>query len=179
MQNFYVITGGPGVGKTALVTELGKMGFKIVPEDARRIIEQQVQSGGEGLPWKDRELYTQLMLDAAAESYKAAVNNEAQVVFFDRGILDAIGYARMIELGMTEEMTAFADPFRYNDKVFILPPWFEIYETDDARKQTWEEAVFTYNNLKKIYQEYGYQLIELPQDSVGRRVEIILDHIVF
>jgi len=45
---FYVITGGPGVGKTSLVSELNKFGFLTVPEDARKIIKEQIKIGGEG-----------------------------------------------------------------------------------------------------------------------------------
>lgn len=51
---FYIITGGPGVGKTALIEELNRQGFSTVPEDARRIIKEQIDLGGDGLPWKDK-----------------------------------------------------------------------------------------------------------------------------
>lgn len=49
----YVITGGPGVGKTTLLDALKNKGLVVVPEDARRIIKEQMQANGEGLPWKD------------------------------------------------------------------------------------------------------------------------------
>lgn len=40
-DNCYVITGGPGVGKTTLLNELAKHKLKIVPENAREIIKQE------------------------------------------------------------------------------------------------------------------------------------------
>ena len=38
-----VITGGPGCGKTSVLEALKKMGYEIVPEGARQIIEEQQQ----------------------------------------------------------------------------------------------------------------------------------------
>ena len=41
-------------------------------------------------------------------------------------------------------MKSYAENWRYNKSIFILPPWQEIYETDNERKQDWEEAVLTF-----------------------------------
>jgi len=84
----YVITGGPGVGKTTLLNTLKNKGFLVVPEDARRIIKGQMQINGEGLPWKNKTLYAELMFEASLNTYQRVVNEiYAQTVFFDRGIL--------------------------------------------------------------------------------------------
>jgi len=53
-QNYYVITGGPGVGKTTLLNALEIKGMRVIPEDARQIIKEQMQTNGEGLPWKNK-----------------------------------------------------------------------------------------------------------------------------
>jgi predicted ATPase len=66
--------------------------------------------------------------------------------------------------------------FRYNKKVFILPPWFEIYKTDDERKQTWEEAVNTYKILAETYRMCDYELIKVPWDSVEKRIEFVIEN---
>ncbi|MEF9478845.1 AAA family ATPase [Chryseobacterium sp. 1B4] len=46
----YIITGGPGAGKTTLLEELSRHEAITVPEEGRKIIRQQIDSGGEGLP---------------------------------------------------------------------------------------------------------------------------------
>lgn len=176
-DNCYVITGGPGVGKTTLINELAKQNLKIVPENAREIIKQEIDNNGDGLPWKNKAHYAYLMLEAASESYNTVPNNDSEIYFFDRGILDTICYADMIGLGVSNEMHNLGKNSLYNKKVFILPPWKEIYQTDSERKQTWEEAILTFTKMKETYLKYGYKLIEVPQDTVQNRVDFILNNI--
>lgn len=165
-DNFFVMTGGPGVGKTTLLDELEKRNFHYMPEIARQLIKEQIAIGGDALPWKNMELYKQIMLERWVASYKLANDERVGITFFDRGILDTFCYARLIDSPITKEMNDVAHRYRYNKKVFILPPWLEIYETDTERKQTWEEAVLTYEIMADTYEKYGYELIQVPQTTV-------------
>jgi len=173
-ENFYIITGGPGVGKTTLLKQL-EPDYIIVPEVAREIIKEQVQQNGEGLPWKDRQLYTTLMLNRSIKSFREICSlNTKDIYFFDRGILDTLCYAEMIGDGISDEMDTIAQTFRYNPRVFILPPWLEIYSADEERKQTWEEAELTYEKMRVTYEKYDYQLIDVPKDTAENRRKFIL-----
>jgi predicted ATPase len=40
--NLYVVTGGPGTGKTTVLRELERKGFPCVPEVARQLIQEQM-----------------------------------------------------------------------------------------------------------------------------------------
>src|SRR5690606_35154946 len=142
----------------------------IVPENAREIIKQEIKKNGNGLPWKNRERFTHLMLEASAKSYSSVPQNNSDMYFFDRGILDTICYANIIGLDISAEMESMGKNYLYNSKVFILPPWLEIYHTDNERKQTWEEAATTFTKMKETYLNYGYEIIEVPRDSVENRV---------
>lgn len=176
--NLFVVTGGPGVGKTTLINALKDAGFLVVEEDARKIIQAQMLRDGEALPWKNKTLYAKLMLEAAVNSYQAI--KEAQPsnpVFFDRGILDAICYMNMENIPISPTMKAMALAHPYSAKVFILPPWKEIYQTDNERKQTWEEAGFTFERMKETYLSYGYEIIELPKADVETRRLFIEDYL--
>ena len=107
----YVITGGPGTGKTSLIEELKIVGYQTVKEVARDIIKEQQQQGGDALPWKDTVLYTSMMLERSVESYLAHKENEG-ILFFDRGIPDTLAYARLIGLTDRKEIELAVDKYR-------------------------------------------------------------------
>ncbi len=175
-NNFYIITGGPGSGKTTLLKALRTKGYRCISETARKIIKEQMEENGEALPWKNKLLYTELMFKNSVESYLKIYNsyNETSPVFFDRGILDSICYADMSGIEISEQMDKIARQYPYNKKVFLLPPWKEIYQTDSERKQIWQEAVFTYKKMKETYLKYDYHIIEVPVCSIEERIELII-----
>jgi len=177
--NFYVITGGPGVGKTTLLKELGKRNNEIVPEIARELIKAQNEINGEALPWKNKESYKELMFDHSIKSYEQIDKkaNKEKLVFFDRGFLDTICYAELIRSEISQRMKSYAKNWRYNKNIFILPPWREIYKNDNERKQSWDEAVLTFEKMTETYKAYGYNIIEIPMKSASERAEFILEFI--
>jgi len=175
-MKLYVITGGPGAGKTTLITALQKKGFKIVPEDARRIIKEQILIDGNGLPWKNKIPYAQMMAEASIHSYLNVMSEPSEnTIFFDRGLPDTICYMKMEKLPISKDLIQLADIIAYHRKVFILPPWKEIYINDAERKQNWEEAVETYEQIRLTYAELGYELIVVPKDTTEKRCQFILD----
>jgi len=177
LANFYCITGGPGVGKTTLLKALGTS-YQVVPEVAREIIKEQMSTGGDALPWKNKALYTDLMLARSIESYQEVLSMDSNAIFFfDRGILDTLCYAEMIGYGISPQMDLIARSLCYQSKVFILPPWKAIYTTDNERKQTWEEAVFTYKSMRSTYEKYGYEVIDVPPDTIENRKNFVLAEI--
>ncbi|MDR2038517.1 MAG: AAA family ATPase [Bacteroidales bacterium] len=176
---FFVITGGPGVGKTTLLEALKEQGYKCVPEVAREIIREQMESDGDALPWKNKEWYATLMLERSVRSY---LETEAGVagnepVFFDRGIPDTLCYAGMIGMKFPKKVMRDISKYIYCPEVFLLPPWEEIYHTDGERKQDWEEAVLTYKNMRETYLNYGYRILEVPKVNTEKRVEFVLGYI--
>lgn len=171
-HNFYIITGGPGCGKTTLINELESQGYNCVPEAAREIIKKQMAENGNALPWKDTIAYKKLMLDQSVKDYLAA--NADIITFFDRGIPDTLCYAKVLNMAITLEEDFAAKQYLYN-KVFLLPPWKEIYTTDTERKQDWNEAVHTYELMKETYTEYGYDIIEVPKLTTLERVNFVID----
>lgn len=174
--DFYILTGGPGAGKTSVLNELRTRGYVCIPEVARNVIQEQVALNGDALPWGDRTKYAQLMLTSSIQDF---IDNKQSVTpfFFDRGIPDTLAYCKLTGLELTEELIQYALSYRYNTTVFILPPWPEIYHTDDERKQDIQLAIDTYHQIKATYNELGYRLIQVPRLSVLQRADFILDYI--
>ncbi|MDR6457522.1 putative ATPase [Chryseobacterium vietnamense] len=179
ISTFYIITGGPGAGKTTLLNELNRHRLITVPEEGRKIIKEQINSGGEGLPWLDKELFAELMFKESVKTYlKISQMVNTEPVFFDRGILDTLGYMKLENISIPASMALKAGEMVYHNNVFMLPPWKDIYENDPERKQTFEKAVETFECMKEIYLEYDYNIIEIPKISVENRARFILDTII-
>jgi predicted ATPase len=73
-------------------------------------------------------------------------------------------------------MQQAAEIFRYHRKVFIAPPWQEIFQNDNERKQDFDEAERTYEAMIETYKAQGYELVELPRASVEDRAHFVLDY---
>lgn len=174
-DRFFIITGGPGSGKTSLLDALQSKLYQRSAEAGRGIIQQQMMIGGHALPWDDRMLFAELMLSREMHSYELAQQTHG-LVFFDRGVPDVAGYLQLSGYTLPEHVRKAVEIFRYNRTVFIAPPWREMYAQDRERKQDFDEAVRTYEALAATYTSNAYQLVELPQVSVNERMLFVLDH---
>lgn len=170
---FYIVTGGPGSGKSSLISSMALKGFPAMPEAGRAIIQDQVMIGGSALPWENRLAFAELMLSWELRSYKEAVKFDGPV-FFDRGVPDVTGYLRLCGLEVPAHIWKAAQCFRYNKLVFLAPPWEAIYCLDVERRQSWAEAVATAKAMTDVYEELGYEVCLLPLVSVEERVEFVL-----
>jgi predicted ATPase len=176
-QRFFVVTGGPGSGKSSLIDALAAQGFARSVEAGRGIIQDQAAIGGRGLPWTDPAAFAELMLCWEMRSYRMACETSGTVIF-DRGMPDVAGYLRLMKLPVPRHVAKAARMFRYNPAVFIAPPWPEIYRQDAERKQTLDEAERTYHVLAETYVAYGYELVCLPRVGIAERARFLVDSLV-
>jgi predicted ATPase len=172
-DRLFVITGGPGSGKSTLIQALAERGVCTMPEAGRAIIQDQVAIGGEALPWSDRNAFAELMLSWEMRSYRAALRVSGPVVF-DRGVPDVLGYLRLSELPVPSHVDRATQVFRYHRRVFVAPPWPEIFASDAERNQSLAEAQATYEVMIDTYSALDYKLIPLPLGSVQERVQFVL-----
>jgi predicted ATPase len=102
-----------------------------------------------------------------------ALNDAAEIIFLDRGIPDILAYMHYIG----DSYPAFFDhacKVHKYEKIFVLPPWKDIYESDEARYENFEQSQLIFTHLLETYKNYGYELIEVPIGTVEERVKFIL-----
>jgi len=171
--NFYVITGCSGGGKSTLIDALRRRGFLCVDEVGRRIVRQQLRIGGDATPWQDQLKFRELLLARYMDVFEEVVER-TRPVFFDRGIPEAIGWSRLLNVSTLEHHRAAARIYRYASKVFVTPPWPEIFKQDEERRHSFDEALAQYSLALEVYLRCGYELIEIPKLPVSERVKFLL-----
>ena len=171
-KQIYVITGGPGFGKTRLIEELRRSGYLCSDEFARELIEDQILSGGESLPSGNARLFQQEVLKRRVEFFESVPGDS--VAFADRGIVDQLAFARHKGFGSPENLLRNAAKYRYAQTVFVTPPWKEIFINDRIRTETFDEAANIHQRIIETYEDLNYKIIELPLLPTNKRVEFIL-----
>lgn len=176
MQRKIVITGGPGTGKSTVLNELIRLKYSCMPEISREITSKAKKNGTDQLFLKEPLLFSQLLLEGREEQFLMADNESSDIVFFDRGIPDVHGYLHYLGVKPTDYFMESSKKNRYS-KVFIMPPWRDIYRTDEIRYENFEQAIAIYKHIKSTYQKLNYNLLEVPVDTVSNRVKFILNSI--
>jgi predicted ATPase len=171
----YIITGGPGSGKSTLIAGLERAGYNCSAEISRKMIKAEVAKNTYCLPWLDISCFSDKVIAEMTRDWKANKGNA--VTFFDRGIPDVMAYLKIAGLQVPESYLSDLFLHPYEKEVFILPPWENIYVNDAERWQSFEEATAIYHAIKETYIDLGHHLIELPREAAELRVEFILMNI--
>lgn len=173
-SNFYVFTGGPGSGKSTLLHALKELGFTIVAETGRQIIKDRLQNNLSPRPAPAEFARQMFEIDFT----KFIRNTGAdEIVFFDRSFLDSAALLSEVDNEYFKKVESIVRTCRFNNKIFLAPPWKEIYRNDKERDQTFDEAIEVHRRMSDWYAANNYQLIEIPKMSISERVNFILDQI--
>jgi predicted ATPase len=169
----YVIAGGPGSGKSALLEALSRSGEVCYPEISRELIREQQSNGGRLLPWADLRGFAEECAERMHEAIRAS--SVRSRCFFDRGLPDLIGYlahgGRTPPPGWREASRAYAR------EVFFAPPWRDIFVQDAERPQTFEEAEALGAHVRRAYLDCGFTIVELVRGTVPERVAQVRAHL--
>jgi len=175
-KQIYVITGGPGFGKTQIVQELRQSGYNCSEEFARDLILSEQESGGDILPWKNPKLFQQNILQKRIAFFDSVTDDS--FAFADRGIPDQLAFARHRGFGIPEILSEYSQKYRYAPLVFVTPPWSEIFVNDSIRTETFEEACLIHEVVVETYISLNYQIIELPLLPLKLRTKYLLENLI-
>lgn len=170
-ERFVLLSGCSGGGKSTLLRELRARGHSIVEEPGRRIVQQELERGGDALPWVDPAAFARRAMQVALSDRERAANQRGWI-FFDRGLIDAV--SALEELTGEGMLGVFGGQHRYHRKVFLAPPWPEIYQGDTDRRHGFEAGVAEFERLEQVYPALEYEVIMLPKVSVKERADFVL-----
>lgn len=174
MQKKIVITGGPGTGKSTVIDELHKRKFACMFEISRDVTVQAQQKGIDQLFLTKPLLFSELLIKGRINQYLEASKNKNNFIFFDRGIPDVHAYMNYISIDYPETYVENSYRYRY-DFIFLMPPWEEIYITDNERYENFEQALAIHNHLERTYKQLNYPIFEVPKGTVNERIAFILN----
>jgi predicted ATPase len=172
-----VFTGGPGVGKTTVLNELAKHGYRVVHETATYIIDEAASLHMQPpylVPAQFQEDIYKLQMAWETNLH----DDEATVAFLDRSLIDSFAYYELNNVQVPEELINAAGCLKCKayEKVFIFN-FLDTYVHDALRWEDIDTAQRIEALLRKYYDLFGYELIDVPAMSVDDRVKFILSHI--
>jgi predicted ATPase len=171
LENFVAISGCSGGGKSALLAELRQRGFATIEEPGRRIVAEELMRGGRALPWIDAVAFARRTIEVSLAD-RAIADAPARWVFFDRGLIDAA--AALEHLTGEPMVESLGSTYCYNKRVFLAPPWPEIYRLDQERRHDVTEAIAEYGRLIDVYRHLRYNIHVLPKVGVAERANWLL-----
>jgi len=170
MDRFVILSGCSGGGKSTLLAALRLRGHHVVEEPGRRIVAQELDSGGSALPWVDVTAFLRRAIDMSLADRQAATALPG-TIFFDRGLIDAA--SALQHLTGEPALTSYGQLHRYNKHVFLTPPWPEIYVGDRERRHDLSAAITEYERLSADYPSLGYEVHVLPKIGVAERADFV------
>jgi predicted ATPase len=171
--NWHVITGAPCCGKTTLVDQLAKQGFRTVPETARLYIEREMVKGRTIHPIRANAAALQRSIKDMQLSIECGLRVN-DVLFLDGAVPGSLAWYRVFGLNPNEILL---ECFHYRyASVFILDPL--PFQPDDQRV---EEIVTIAGYLDewhtRDYSALGYSVVRVPVLPPKERLDFVLERL--
>lgn len=173
-KEWYVITGGPCSGKTAIINKFEKMGYNVVHEVARSLIESELEAGKtKEMVRSDDKAFQKRLLRKKIE----VENNipEEEVVFLDTAIPDSIPYFILSGISFDERTMKVFKKKAYK-KIFLLEQ-LPFFKEDNVRIEGDQLSMRINRLIFETYSSLGYEIVHIPFLPLEERVRLILSRI--
>lgn len=171
----YVITGGPGSGKSTLIKALERKGFTIIKETAKEVIFKEKEKGVHE-PWLDKSFPDfQRKIFELQLMKETKISSDIEMVFMDRGVPDSLAYYKHRNFKPPQELIDVVDKCNY-EKIFFLEP-LPLHEKTEYRAEDEKEAKKISKIIKKTYENLGYDLVIISSVNLEERADIILKNL--
>lgn len=173
----YILTGGPGSGKSSILLALESQGEYIIREAAEDHIRLR-QAQGKKDPWTDPDFQEKILdLQCSREFYMPP---DRLRVFIDRGVLDGLAYLpdekdNLYNQVMRNSIIS-AYEFRPYDRIFLIENLGSTEKTD-VRREAQDEALMLEKSLYEIYKDFVGDVVRIPAAPLEERVKMVLDNV--
>jgi len=171
--NWYVITGGPGSGKTTTVNLLKERGYITTFEHARHYIDTQRLKGRTVEETRKNQREFQLgVLNMQIEQEREIAPDV--LVFLDRAIPDALAYYRFLKLSVDEKLSEALKTVSYK-KIFVLDSL--PMKNDYARIEDGTAQKIIHDLIVEVYESLHFPVVKVPVLPPEERVDFILKNL--
>jgi len=175
-KEVYILSGGPGCGKTTIINGLKSLGYYTLPETAEQVIYGEIEYGGEILPWNkhkyadfQKAVYSlQKIQERRIPEYTRAIS--------DRSLWDVVAYSRFGEIETPLGIEKDLEKAPYT-AVFI-PDRLPTLEKTTIRREDERKAQDLHNLIGEVYDESGLEVIRVPVFGTKQeRVDFVRSYI--
>jgi predicted ATPase len=170
----YVLTGAPGAGKTAILRQLERDGYRVVEEAATDVIALEHALGHPDPAACPR--FVDKIAELQCRRQSAAARPAGELVFFDRSPVCTLALSRY--LGRAEPARLVAEVDRllqtglYESTVFFVQSLGFVTPTAARRISLADSLVFEEVH-RRTYAELGFRLLEVPPGPLVVRVGLV------
>ena len=170
----FIITGAPGVGKTAILRQLELDGFSVVEEAATDVIAIEHALGT--VEPRRHPSFIDAIAHLQRDRQIRASYQPDEVQFQDRCVVCTAALA--VHLGypfstfLTSELERVKKEAIYQNRVFFIRNLGFITPTE-ARRISFEDTVRFEKIHEETYREFGFELVSIESRSLVERVSII------
>ncbi|HUC23691.1 MAG TPA: AAA family ATPase [Streptosporangiaceae bacterium] len=173
-MSWYVLTGAPGSGKTAILRQLEQDGFAVVEEAATDVIAL-AHASGQAEPWAWPG-FAERIVALQRRREQVAAEHGQQTVFLDRSVICALALSRFLGHPVSPLLAAEVDRAvaerRYGEAVFFVRGLGFVTPTA-ARRINQEDAAAFEKVHEETYRDLGFRLIEVGAAPLADRAEVV------
>jgi predicted ATPase len=172
---WYVLTGAPGSGKTAILRQLEQDGFGVVEEAATDVIAL-AHATGQAEPWASPGFADRIVALQLHREQRAAAGHGLATVFFDRSPVCTLALCRFLGHPVSPLLAAEVDRVvtgrRYGEAVFFVRGLGFVTPTA-ARRISPADAVAFEKVHEETYRELGFRLIDVLPGPLAERTGVV------